>query len=45
MGKSVRELTTGVPGMSAHELTVLWPAFMEVREEMREAEEEKWRQR
>lgn len=25
--KSVRELTTGEPGMSAHELCVLWPLY------------------
>lgn len=41
MNKSIRELTTGEPGMSAHELCVLWPGFFEVRREMREAEEEK----
>lgn len=38
MSKSVRELTTGEPGMSAHELCVLWPAYFEVRGEMREEE-------
>lgn len=26
-GKSVRELTTGEPGMSAHELCVSWPLY------------------
>jgi len=41
MHKSIRELTTGEPGMSAHELCVLWPAFFEVRAEMREEEEER----
>lgn len=39
MGKSVRELTSGEPGMSAHELCVLWPCYFEVRERMRKAEE------
>ena len=37
MGKSIRELTTGEPGMSAHELCVEWPAFFAVRDEIREA--------
>ena len=41
MGKTVRELTTGEPGMSAHELSVEWPAFFEVRAEMRREAEEK----
>lgn len=41
MKKSIRELTTGEPGMSAHELCVLWPAFFEVRSEMREEAEAK----
>jgi hypothetical protein len=41
MHKSIRELTTGEPGMSAHELCVLWPAFFEVRAEMRQEEEER----
>jgi len=41
MGKSVRELTTGEPGMSAHELCVQWPAFFEARAQMREEEEAK----
>jgi hypothetical protein len=41
MNKSVRELTTGEPGMSAHELCVFWPAFFEVRAEMRIEEEER----
>lgn len=36
MKKSVRELTTGEAGMSAHELCVLWPAYFEVRREMQE---------
>jgi hypothetical protein len=40
MGKSVRELGES---MSAHELTVMWPAYMNARAEMREAEQEKWR--
>jgi hypothetical protein len=39
MGKSVRELCQS---MSAHELTVLWPVYFKVREDMREAEERKW---
>ena len=39
MKKSVRELTTGEGGMSAHELCVEWPAFFEVRREMQEAEQ------
>jgi hypothetical protein len=41
MRKSVRELTTGEPGMSAHELCVEWPAYFEVRDQMRREEEEK----
>lgn len=41
MRKSVRELTTGEPGMSAHELCVEWPAYFEVREQMQREEEEK----
>lgn len=41
MNKSIRELTTGEPGMSAHELCVLWPAYFEVRQQMREEEERK----
>lgn len=35
MHKSIRELTTGEPGMSAHELCVVWPAYFEVAEKMR----------
>lgn len=31
MRKSVREMTTGVPGMSAHELNVMWPCYFHVR--------------
>ena len=37
MGKSVRELTTGEPGMSAHELCVEWPAYFKAEREVREA--------
>lgn len=40
MGKSVRELTTGEPGMSAHELTVLWPAYLEARGELQRIQEQ-----
>lgn len=39
MGKSVRELTTGVPGMSAYELCVEWPAYLEAREWLRGMQE------
>lgn len=39
MGKTVRELTTGEPGMSAHELCVEWPAFFAARRRMQIAEE------
>lgn len=38
--KSVRELTTGEPGMSAHELCVMWPAFFRVVGELSEGSEE-----
>lgn len=38
-GKSVRELTTGEPGMSAHELCVLWPLYFEYK--ARDAERQK----
>lgn len=41
MGKSIREMTTGEPGMSAHELCVLWPAFFEVRQQIAKEEAEK----
>jgi hypothetical protein len=41
MKKSIRELTTGEGGMSAHELCVIWPAYFEVRREMQEAERKK----
>lgn len=41
MGKSIRELTTGEPGMSAHELCVEWPEFFEVRQQMRDEEKAK----
>lgn len=34
--KSVRELTTGEPGMSNYELCVMWPAFLKVTYEMQE---------
>lgn len=34
--KSVRELTTGEPGMSAHELCVMWPAYRRVQAELAE---------
>lgn len=40
MNKSIRELTTGEPGMSAHELCVLWPAYFEVKETMRKEAEQ-----
>lgn len=36
--KSVRELTTGEPGMSNYELCVMWPAYFSVTHEMREEE-------
>jgi hypothetical protein len=39
MGKSIRELTTGEPGMSAHELCVEWPEFFAARRQIQEAEE------
>lgn len=39
MGKSVREMTTGVPGMSAHELNVEWPAYFEARRQFNEIQE------
>lgn len=45
MGKTVRELTTGIPGMSAHELTVEWPAFFRTREREADREQEKMKQR
>lgn len=32
MGKSIRELTTGEPGMSAHELCVIWPTYRTMRQ-------------
>jgi len=41
MGKSIRELTSGEPGMSAHELCVVWPEFFAYRERQREREAEK----
>jgi hypothetical protein len=34
MGKSVREMTTGEPGMSAYELCIGWPCYFEVRHEI-----------
>ena len=45
LGMSVQEMTTGVPGMSAHELCVEWPCFFEARqrENERKAEREKHR--
>lgn len=41
MGKSIREMTTGEPGMSAHELCVEWPCFFESRARMRKEAEDK----
>lgn len=38
--KSVRELTTGEPGMSAHELCVLWPAYHAHKRRQRERKAE-----
>lgn len=40
MGKSVRELTTGEPGMSAYELCVLWPCYLEMRSELERRQEQ-----
>lgn len=31
MGQSIQELTTGRPGMSLHELTILWPRYFAAR--------------
>lgn len=31
MGKTLRELGGGPPGMDIHELTVIWPAFFATR--------------
>jgi hypothetical protein len=47
LGKTVRELTTGVPGMSAHELTVEWPAFYayRARQAAKQEEEREMRRR
>ena len=44
---TVQELTTGRPGMSAHELTIGWPCYFEVREreEKRAAKREESRRR
>lgn len=40
LGKTIREMLTGVPGMSAHELLVIWPTFFKVR-----AEQLRWQQK
>lgn len=34
--KSVQELTTGVPGMSLHELTIEWPAYWAADAELKQ---------
>ena len=46
-GKSVQELCTGEPGMSAHELCVEWPAYYAAKNRIaqREAQEQKERSR
>jgi hypothetical protein len=31
LGKTIQEMTTGEPGMSAHELTVIWPEYLAYR--------------
>lgn len=31
MGKSIQEMTTGEPGMTAHELCVIWPTYLKHR--------------
>lgn len=41
MGKSVQEMTTGEPGMSARELTIDWPLFFAYKKRTAEAEAEK----
>ena len=38
-GKSVRELTSGEPGMSNYELNVLWPCYFETRDWLRRMQE------
>jgi hypothetical protein len=43
LGMSVQEMTTGVPGMTAHELTVAWPLFFEYRQRSAKREAEKKR--
>lgn len=41
MGKSIREMVSGEPGMSAHELCVLWPHYFLTQAQIREAEEQR----
>lgn len=33
LGMTVRQLTTGIPGCSAKELTVDWPLYLKYREQ------------
>lgn len=47
LGKTIREMTTGEPGMSAHELCCIWPLYnaYKQRELERQAEEQEQRRR
>jgi len=40
LGKTIQEMTTGEPGMSAHELIVEWPAFNRYRQRVRARKQE-----
>jgi hypothetical protein len=45
LGKTVQEMCTGEPGMSAHELTVGWPLYHAYKARTRERAEEEAKQR
>lgn len=45
LGMTVQQMTTGRPGMSAHELCIGWPVYMRYKERARERAREKEKQK